>query len=528
MVYIAGSLFGALLFISTVQYLALWSMLERTRDRSLHDTIDALLPLVSQSLWTFHEDHAINTVNAIYQNPFVSGVQVSDSTGRFSFAVGDFESTSEQVPKFDKKRFSYQKKAYVIEAPLIIESTSNSKRQSNIGSIRVRGDNALIEQQVNELLRITLASVLLAIVSLQILIYFLVKKTIALPLEGFDRLVQHLSTDMRSQPETPEFANRPDEFGRLTQVFSQQRDELIQRDQVLAQQHQHLEQMVEERTNELQQVNESLVESLTQLKQAQQELIQNEKMASLGALVSGIAHEVNTPLGVSITAASHLLEELHQTQKALNNNKLTKSSFETFMEECDETESLLLNNLNRAAQLIKSFKKISVDQTSEEVRFINLKSYLDEIVLSLRPKLKHTKITVHNETPDNISLRLYPGVLAQIMTNLITNSIIHGFRNGKESGDITIDAQPSGSEIILSYYDNGAGMDEQTLRNIYDPFFTTKRSEGGSGLGMNIVYNLVTSKLKGTIESFSSPGNGLKVIMTIKITEEVKQDVLNE
>jgi len=341
---------------------------------------------------------------------------------------------------------------------------------------------------------------------------------VAKPLELVTQHVQKYATNMDRDAniDLPELSSREDEIGRLFETFNLQRYSLIQRDQSLTEYRERLEQTVSERTAELRDTNATLLESLDQLKKAQAELIQNEKLVSLGTLVSGIAHEVNTPLGIAITAASHLAEEMRITRAALDEQKLTKSGFESFLDECNETEALLTNNLKRAAELIQSFKKVAVDQSSDQERQINLKQYLDEITLSLRPRLKRTGIEVINEIPANIELTIAPGAVAQIFTNLIMNSIIHGFKDKPEGGRILFRALLGDHQIELIYEDNGAGMDESTLKRIYDPFFTTRRSEGGSGLGMNIVYNLVTSKLNGYIETTSQPGYGLKVTMTIK------------
>lgn len=180
-----------------------------------------------------------------------------------------------------------------------------------------------------------------------ILFYLLIRNTIAKQLEQITGMVKQLTQNLSNLPKEKERSSLKDELGRLSTVFHQQRTELMARGKALKEHRQKLEQTVKERTSELQESNKSLVESLSQLQQAQQELIQNEKLASLSTLVSGIVHEVNTPLGVSITVSSHLIEELEQTKKALEENKLTRSGFEDFIASFEEPETLLLSNLNR-------------------------------------------------------------------------------------------------------------------------------------------------------------------------------------
>jgi signal transduction histidine kinase len=523
MAYITTSVLGALLISVATQYWALQPLLERTRAHNVDAAIENLAVLVTQSLWVYNETGTIDAVNAILRDQFISGVSVNDHTGLFNFSNGDLARSDILNPQMDTLVRTTTANALTVLVPLIVKAEDDAKEDFNIGTLQIQSDNSLIRQQVNELAMITLSVSAMIFVVLQFLFYFLVRQLIAKPLEQFTQHVQTYAADLAPETEavTQGLHQRSDEIGRLYDVFNAQRKSLIAQNLTLTEYRNHLEQLVSQRTTELSAANVTLVDSLEQLKQAQTELIRSEKMASLGVLVSGIAHEVNTPLGVAITAASHLSEELRITQKRLTNNQLTRSGFETFLTECHETETLLSHNLNRAAVLIQSFKKIAVDQASDEVRFINLHGYLNEIVMSLGPKLKNTGIEVRNRIPDTINLDIPSGALAQIITNLILNSFIHGFKNGTVAGTIKLDAEQQGEQAVaIVYQDNGDGMSAEVLARIYDPFYTTRRSEGGSGLGMNIVYNLVTSKLRGQIETTSQPGEGLKIVMTIKLLNE--------
>ncbi|MFZ5572860.1 MAG: PAS domain-containing sensor histidine kinase [Thermodesulfobacteriota bacterium] len=262
--------------------------------------------------------------------------------------------------------------------------------------------------------------------------------------------------------------------------------------------------------------NRALQESLKILKQTQYQLIQSEKMASLGSLVAGIAHEINTPVGVGVTASSFLEEKTKEYAKRLSVNEMTKSDVRKYMNIASEASTIILNNLNRAADLIRSFKQVAVDQSGEARRKFKLKEYIDELFISLRPKYKRTPHTITVNCPDEIEIDSYPGVFSQVITNLLMNSLTHGLE-GMEAGEIKIDIRLEGSFLYLIHQDNGIGMDAQTLNKIFDPFFTTRRGQGGTGLGLNIVYNLVTRTLGGQIECQSSPGKGTTFIVSVPL-----------
>ena len=174
----------------------------------------------------------------------------------------------------------------------------------------------------------------------------------------------------------------------------------------------------------------------------------------------------------------------------------------------------MLSNLERAAELVQSFKKVAADQSSEEKRVFGMKNYLEQILLSLRPQFKRTPHQVRMDCPDGLSLDSYPGAIMQIITNLVMNSLIHGFADGRP-GEISIKVEQTGENVVLTYRDTGIGMDREQKERIYDPFYTTTRGSGGTGLGMNIVYNLVTQTLKGSIMLESSPGQGAVFFLTL-------------
>jgi len=294
--------------------------------------------------------------------------------------------------------------------------------------------------------------------------------------------------------------------------LEQQKDELLINQRELRQENEN-RQLVED---ELRKRNSELATSMETIQMAKEQLVESERMASLGGLVAGIAHDVNTPLGISVTATSFLEERVKKLQSAYDDKKLTGNTMTSFLSEANQTITLLTNNLNRASDLISSFKQVAVDQTSEAVREINVSEYLSEVVQSLAPNFKKTQHTIDIHCPDNLSIKCAPGVLAQILTNMIMNSLIHGFED-KPKGAIKLEIAKQDNNLIINYSDDGRGLDEKTLERHFDAFFTTRRGKGGSGLGTHIMFNLVTQALRGSIKASSQPNQGLQYKITFPV-----------
>ena len=268
---------------------------------------------------------------------------------------------------------------------------------------------------------------------------------------------------------------------------------------------------IHEKNEELEQQKEELQITLENLKQAQKQLVESEKMASLGSLVAGISHEINTPVGVSIAASTTLLNKSKQLEKLLENKDITYSKLEKYISSAIQASDLIYTNLERTGELVKSFKQISVDQSSEDKRLFFLKEYFEDVIRSLRPKLKNRPVNVNIICDENIEIDSYPGVFAQIITNLVLNSLTHAFKID-EKGEINISATTDNNKLKIEYSDNGIGISKDVLPRIFDPFYTTNKQKG-TGLGLNIVYNLVTQKLNGIIKCTSQINKG--VLFTI-------------
>ena len=261
------------------------------------------------------------------------------------------------------------------------------------------------------------------------------------------------------------------------------------------------------RREELQLTNDALSQSLVMIKRAQSQLTETEKMASLGGLVAGVAHEINTPVGTGVTAASFLEGRSRECADSLAAGTLRKSELDLFFVDVVESSQMILSNLLRAAELIRSFKQVAVDRTNEERRLFRVNEYIHHVLRSLHSRLKKTNISVQVKCPEILEIDSFPGVFSQIITNLVINSLTHGFAEG-ETGEITLDVKVDERGTVFCYADNGLGMEEQVRVQMFEPFFTTARNRGGSGLGMHIVFNLVTQTLKGSIQCASSLGQG--------------------
>lgn len=292
--------------------------------------------------------------------------------------------------------------------------------------------------------------------------------------------------------------------------------ELKRAQQELREAQTQLELKVEMRTQELTALNqelrasnEELSHTLDRLKQTQDQLVRSEKMAALGGLVAGVAHEINTPVGVSLTAATFLGNTSKSLKELYMETNPNQQQLMDYVDDCLEATNIIQVNLSRAARLISSFKQVSADQSSEAKRAFNVKIYLEEILLSLHPNYKKTKHRIIAECDDNLEVDGFPGALSQIVTNLLMNSLAHAY-DSHDEGNIRIAVRKENNCLIIDYADDGKGMAKNVREKIFDPFFTTKRGDGGTGLGLYIVYNIVTQQFGGSISCDSEIGQGTK------------------
>jgi PAS domain S-box-containing protein len=274
---------------------------------------------------------------------------------------------------------------------------------------------------------------------------------------------------------------------------------------------------------EMRKAKDAAEAALRNLRETQNSLIEAEKLAALGRLVAGVAHEVNNPVGISLTVASSLERKTALFTSEVARGSLKRSSLNDFLEASRDASSQLVANLNRAAELIQSFKQVAADRNYSDQRTFDLADLTDQVVMSLRPGLRKHNLTLNVECQPNLTMNSYPGPYGQVLTNLFLNSVAHAFPNGR-SGTVDIKVRESGKDNVeILFSDNGIGMSLDVRRRAFDPFFTTRRDQGGTGLGLHIVYSIVTNRLGGRLDLDSQPGGGTQIQIILPRVAPIEQ-----
>lgn len=458
---------------------------------------------LANALWNYDEELAINVVDSELASPDVRGIQVFQATGESEVLwisrtrnADDSETTDlkDVVPGDDVVRLPLQAR--------VLGGLANREMAQGdfLGTLRIVFTRQDVDRVLMEQVRNRLFEIVILNVTLGAMLFALMSRMVIAPLALLSRSFRSLADN----PMVGEIDIKCDnEFAEVVNAFNQIERRLAT----------DIECRMEAEKN-LRQSNAELTEALDTLNRAKDSLVQAEKFASLGSLVAGIAHEINTPVGVAVTGASFILEETQNIEKAINAGVVKKSEILEFIKSVSEGAQLVLSNTERAAHLIRSFKQVAVDEASEERRCFNLASYLDEVLTSLRPKYKNTRIKVTYSCPESIEMDTYPGLLTQVLTNLIVNALSHGYDEGDE-GCIEIRAEEVGPEIRIECVNDGKVIPAEFLGKIFDPFFTTRRSGGGTGLGLNIVFNIVSQRLGGTVTVQSSAADGTKFTVLV-------------
>jgi len=284
------------------------------------------------------------------------------------------------------------------------------------------------------------------------------------------------------------------------------------------------EHLLQAKSRELYLANESLqaraaelASSMEQLQSAQGALVRQEKLAALGGLVAGVAHEINTPLGVAVTAASLTEEQIQALGAMVSSGKLSKSRLVQLIGDMTSSVSLARSNMARAAELVQSFKKVAVDQSSGALRIVFVDEFIRNLFTSLAPILRQGRARITHELQPLLRLRLDGGSLSQILTNLIQNACVHAFHDEQTERTIHVTALRTDDQLVVTLRDNGRGMDEATAAKCWDPFFTTRRGDGGSGLGLHIIHNIAVEHFQGTVELDTAPGAGCQYTLRLPI-----------
>ncbi|WP_419149034.1 sensor histidine kinase [Pseudoalteromonas 'SMAR'] len=386
------------------------------------------------------------------------------------------------------------------------------------GYVYIRGGLERLSAYINKKILVDIALTLFVLL-LVLLVSRGIQKRIASPIEALSNLLQDVSKNHNYNARAP--GSNISELNVLANNLNimlartQNQLERHQADkQEIKQLNQSLEEKVNQRTIALREANQELLNALERMHQYQNQIIENEKMASLGQMVAGVAHEVNTPIGLGITGSTLLRDKLSDINDAFQNKSLTSKQLERFISEGIENLDLIYRNLNRAAELVSSFKRLAVSQDLEVNTEVNLATLLKEVIAAMRPELATKNPDVSLACDDNLTIQSKAGPMQQVLEQLVSNSLLHGFKSSEDNNiDITISS--SGNEVTIDYQDNGEGVPKAIKKRIFDPFVTTRRGEGGSGLGMHLVYNLVTQALGGSITLDDEYKSGARFIITL-------------
>ena len=388
------------------------------------------------------------------------------------------------------------------------------KNNIAIGSVIVRLSTQHLDSTLRAQINMTVISAI-AIIFAGTFLAFFMSRRITEPVLGVAKAALEVKAGEFNLSTLETIRHRNDELGQLAAIFVEMAQTVIAREE-------HLDGLVRERTLKWEENNQKLIlanseakEALHRLHEAQDHLVESEKMAALGGLVAGVAHEINTPVGNSLVVATTLTRRTDLFAKEVQTGTLRKSSLMGFSSDVTDAASQLSSNLDRAAELIQSFKQVATDRGSMDQREFLLDQYVQDLLASLHAVIKRHPVTVTTEIPDAITMHSYPGAFGQVITNLIMNALTHGFE-GRPDGAIVIEAKKIESGWVqLIFSDDGIGIDKEMQSRVFEPFFTTKRGQGGSGLGLHVVFNLVTQTLGGNVKIASEPGAGTK--LTIKL-----------
>ncbi|WP_300417847.1 HAMP domain-containing sensor histidine kinase [uncultured Pseudoalteromonas sp.] len=513
---------------------------------------------LTRAIWELNDKQTITTAEGLLAIPMIEGIIVRDDSGEVLSQLGRsldiHELYSQQLVQEEAIIEDTPSGLFGYTFPLIFEF---SGKTTQVGDVTLFSSREVVFSRIMISIYFLIGNAMIKTTFLIILFLLAFRKRLTEPLAQFTEQIEDLElNDLEGRhieihtTEHNELKVMEESFNRLIDKVVLYREELehTQKELVLSnekldQHNLQLEQEVARKTSNLsqammdlqqqkyelekqkltlteeidlrKQTEQELITKQTELQRyvdelnlAQERLVGSEKMAALGGLVAGITHDVNTPIGIGVTATSFLQERLDQIEAAYKEKTLSPKALEEFINDAKQSTSLLTSNLDRASELVASFKQIAVDQASEAVRTINFKEYLGEVIRSLHPKLKKTSHHINLDCPEVLTLNLPAGAISQIFTNLIMNALIHGFE-GIESGIIDIIIKDEEDEVVIDFKDNGNGVSEHQLEKLFDPFFTTKRDQGGSGLGTHITLNLVKQTLGGDIEVTSEVGKGL-------------------
>lgn len=477
-------------------------------------------------LWNMDLDQLKITAVSILQLPHIVGIEVVGLDDNILYSSGIVSNDNTLA----KGVFWYQ-------FNLTFRTVEFSEA---IGTVRLFSDRSVIIESIKSGIYTLVINAFIKTIVLILLFILVFDRLLTKPLGMLAKHAESINPNESKAEHIVVSENAQDELGILQNALNNLMDKTSETIEKLDSLNALLEQKVEERTRQLtytvSQLDEeqahlkkevnirkkseaALATSLDNLKQAQSQLIEAEKMASLGGLVAGVAHEVNTPVGLSLTGISHFEYMVQALKKKFEAGELEEDEFIRFIQESEELGKTIHSSLERAANLINSFKQVAVDQSHEQIRCFDIVEYLHETMTSLSGMTRRSKVSFHIQPEQPyIELTNYAGYWAQIVTNLVQNTLIHAYEP-KQEGQVSMVLKQEGTQFIFQFIDDGKGMDENTVSKVFEPFFTTNRKNGGSGLGMSVIYNIVTQKMKGTVTVKSRLGEGS--VFTISVPLDV-------
>lgn len=492
----------AVLFASTLAYFDQRDKLQKEHSAEIREELSRLARLTAlamrESMWQFVPEQAESIIDSIFVNPEIVRVEVLDHRGN------NFAGRTQSGLAILRARGETETTAAPIERDGAV-----------IGTLQIEmSTSGYLDKQEEALRRFVRAGGIVLATSL-IIIFFVLRWGLVRPTRRLVNESSRIAQGDLQSPIAPVFST---ELGALASSLEATRLSLVQlirrleeNNHALHEANITLEQRVKERTA-------SLETALQKLQLTQAEMVQAEKLASLGRVVAGVAHELNTPIGNALTVASTIGHHLEQMQTDLESGTLRKSTLLRVTADSRQAVDIFVRNIERAAHLISNFKQVAVDQASDQRRVFDLSTVTDEVLSTLVPALRKAGCTLQTTLAPDVSCDGYPGSYGQVLTNLVMNAVVHGYRN--EPGDIEVSTgiDPQTGHAVLSVTDRGVGMDDSVVRRIFDPFFTTRLGSGGTGLGMNIVHALVHRTLMGQISIQSSPGAGTTIQITFPRT----------
>lgn len=462
----------------------------------------------AQSLYHLDKAQAKKLLEGYTKYPPVIYASITDNFGLNLAATNSCEKTLQQ--SFIYGMFSHKKQDFNFN----LDYSAENIESIIVGNLLLKVDysrayDAFVEKAKFSLINSIIMHIFLAVIIAIIFFHNLTKPLLKL---SHDISKIDLNNQHEQELDIPS-VHKDDEMGQLISSIN----DILFKYSLL---NMKLEQRVYERTLKLHNSNKKLTNSLLQLEQTKDKLIEAEKMASLGELVAGISHEINTPVGNSLLSSSFLSRELSLLIKKIDNENFTKEDFYKFSLKANESLDIITFNLQRAAGLVNDIKKAASNQSYLNMRVFSLKKNIEDTVSSLKPKIVQKNLCININCPDKTYIFHDPGIFCQIITNLIDNSITHGFDN-QNSGIIDIEVTTDNKNILLKYMDNGKGINPSKTKKIFEPFFTTAKSKGGTGLGMYIIYNLVSQQLKGTIScANNTPEKGIVFYINFPFPKE--------